>query len=122
MLAALGAAARRFALLLLAASVVTGGISLVLGALAGSRLDRAVSVGFYLGGSFVLVAAFFVGNRGPVRVVGDGSHLPIWGRRAVRRASREEQHESINLSAVLIAIGLAMVAIGVIVDGRNDLF
>lgn len=115
-------ALRRFAFLLALAAAATGVVSLILGALTGASLDRAVSVGFYVAGSVLMVGGLFVGNRGPVRPVGNET----WGvlpfrRRGVRWASLDEQHESINFSALLVAIGLVLVFLGIVVDPRVSL-
>ena len=62
------AAFRRLTGLLVLAGGTTLLISLAFGLLIGESVSRAVSVGFYLVGSFLTIAGFFVGNRGPVRL------------------------------------------------------
>ena len=47
---------------------LTAVASVLVGLLIGSSLDHALTLGFYLVGCFLLVTAFFVGNRGPARV------------------------------------------------------
>jgi hypothetical protein len=118
----LRAAARRFATLLAAAAVVTAIAAAGLGALAGSSLGRSVSLGFYLVGSFLVVAGFVIGNRGPVRAKDDdgGAFLGIF---AVRRrwADPEEHATTINDSALFVALGFVLILLGVAVDSRYEL-
>lgn len=119
------AAARRFLVLLVLASGFTIAVSLFFGLLAGSSLGRAISIGFYLVGSFLLVGGFFVGNRGPLRLKNDaegGSFMPFWGTRVVRWATPDEREDAINTSAIYVTLGLALVVLGIAVDSRYDLF
>ena len=60
-MAVLRGAARRLALLLAGVAVGTAAVSLVVGPSPGRR-QRSVSLGYYLVGSFLLVAGFFIGN------------------------------------------------------------
>jgi hypothetical protein len=93
----------------------------VFGLAVGADASRAISVGFYLTGSFMLVAGFFVGNRGPVRFRGDKEAPLFWGSRFVRWASPSEREENINLSAVFIVLGIVLILVGVAADNRYDL-
>ena len=118
------AAARRLGILL----AVTSGITLVaslLGALLfGSGLFRAISVGFYVVGSFLLVAGFFVGNRGPARPKdGEETGSAIAGMfgigvaaRGVRWATTEERDETIANSALFVTLGFLLILIGFVTD------
>ena len=120
------AALRRFSLLTLLCVGLTGALSLMFGALTGSSLNRALSLGFYLGGSFLLVCGFFVGNRGPTRIESESPGpillpLPGFGPRQLRWATLGEQNESINSSAVFVVMGLVLVAVGILVDARQSL-
>ena len=120
------ATARRLALLVLGCSILTAGFSALFGELLGASLDRAVSLGFYGLGCFLMVSGFFVGNRGPARVKSEASGwsmlpLPGFGERRLRWASLDEQNETINNSAVFIALGLILVLIGVLVDSHHSL-
>ena len=120
------AAARRLALLVLGCSILTAGFSALFGELLGASLDRAVSLGFYGLGCFLMVSGFFVGNRGPARVKSEASGwsmlpLPGFGERRLRWASLDEQNETINNSAVFIVLGLILILIGVVVDSRHSL-
>lgn len=116
----LQSAARRFFLLFAGVAVVTVGMSLVLGAAAGASLDRAVSLGFYLVGSFLLVAGFFVGNRGPIRR-SDSTGASSFGSKIVRAATPQEREETINSSAIFVVLGIVLVVLGVLVDSRYRL-
>jgi MFS family permease len=115
----LRAALRRFLVLLGVAALVTAAGSLLLGLAVGAKVDRAVSVGFYLVGCFLLVAGFFVGNRGPVRP--RGAATPLLGARFVRWATPSEREESLNESAIYVTIGLLLIILGVVVDSRSRL-
>ena len=115
------AALRRFAVLLAFAAGATAAASLVIGVLAGASVGRALSMGFYLVGSFLLVAGFFVGNRGPGRLRGDGG-TPFFGSRSVRWATPSEREDAINTSAVFVSIGFVLIVLGVLVDSRYRLF
>ena len=120
------AAIRRLVVLVVLCSALTVVVSVALGLLAGSSLDRAVSLGFYGLGCFLMVAGFFIGNRGPARVKSEtagSTMLPIpgFGNRKLRWATLDEQHETINNSAVFIILGLILVLIGVVVDSRHSL-
>jgi len=118
--AVLLAAARR---LLVLFGVIAGGtvaISLIAGALAGSSVNRSVSVGLYLVGCFLTVSGFFIGNRGPVRVKGAGA-VPLIGSRMMRWATPEEREETINDSALFVFLGLVLIALGAVVDSRFTL-
>ncbi|MFN2470645.1 MAG: hypothetical protein ABR583_06585 [Gaiellaceae bacterium] len=115
------AALRRFGELLVGISLLVGASSVALGFALGSSLGRAVSVGFYIAGVVVLLGGFFVGSRGPLRARGgDGSLL--LRPRAVRRATPAEQEEAINMSAVLVVLGLVLIVIGILADPRQSLF
>ena len=119
------AAIRRLVVLVVACSALTVVVSVALGLLAGATLDRAVSLGFYGLGCFLMVSGFFVGNRGPARVKSEtagSSMLPIpgFGNRRLRWATLDEQNETINNSAVFIILGLILVLIGVVVDSHHS--
>jgi hypothetical protein len=122
------AALRRLAFVLLLALGVTVVISLLLGLLIGASVNRSLTLGFYLGGSFLLIVGFFVGNRGPARVKGEDTvgptmlPIPGAGSRRLRWATIGEQNETINNSAVFISLGLILVALGAVIDTRHSLF
>ena len=96
----------------------------MLGVWLGASPQRSISLGLYLIGCFLLVSGFFVGNRGPVRPKSEteGGVLPIpFGNRRLRWATQTEHQETINLSAVFVGLGFALVLLGVGIDGRVDL-
>ena len=112
-------AARRFLILLASIAGGTAVLSLVLGLAVGSSVDRSVSVGLYVVGSFLLIAGFFVGNRGPARLR-DDAVAPL-GPRRVRWATREERIVALNDSAIFVSIGFALIVLGLLVDSRMRL-
>ena len=114
------AAFRRLTGLLVLAGGMTLLISLAVALLLDESVSRAVSVGFYLVGSFLTIAGFFVGNRGPVRLKKDVG-VPLLGSRFVRWATPEEREESINTSAVYVVLGFALIFLGVLADTRYSL-
>jgi hypothetical protein len=120
------AALRRLAVLVVLCSAVTVVGSVALGLLAGASLDRAISLGFYGLGCFLMVSGFFVGNRGPARVKSETAGwtmmpIPGIGSRRLRWATLDEQNETINNSAVFIVLGVILVVIGVLVDSHHSL-
>jgi hypothetical protein len=114
------AAGRRFLGLLVVASALTLVVSLAIGLPVGAGVSRAVSVGFYAVGSFLLISGFFVGNRGPVRLKRDVG-VPLLGSRYMRWATPEEREETINLSAIFVVLGFVLILVGVIADTRHEL-
>jgi hypothetical protein len=123
--ALLAAALRRLVFLLAIAAAVTALFSVAIGLLLGAGLSRSISLGFYAVGSFLLIAGFFVGNRGPVRAKsGDDPGLGLFGvfrNRRLRWASGSELAESLNLSFVFVAVGVFLIVLGVITDPRYKL-
>jgi hypothetical protein len=122
----LRAALRRLTVAILLCVAVTVVVSLAIGTLAGASLDRSLVLGFYLMGCFLMVAGFFVGNRGPARIKSEapGPITPFgaFGDRRLRWATLGEQDETINSSAVLVGLGVVLVVIGVLLDGRHSIF
>jgi hypothetical protein len=121
------AALRRFAVVTLGVAGVTGAVALLVGAALGADADRSVSLGYYLVGSFTLLAGVFVGSRGPIRVKSEtiGSTLlplPFFGDRRLRWATRDEQEDALNNSAVFVAVGFMMLVFGLLIDSRYKLF
>ena len=122
------AALRRLALAVLVSVSVTAEISLVIGLLVGASIDRSLVLGFYLMGCFLMLAGFFVGNRGPTRVKSESpaaSATPFGvfsGERRLRWATLSEQEESINNSAVFVGLGVVLVVIGILLDSRHSFF
>jgi|SRR5436190_6673289 len=115
----LRAALRRFVVVLAAAAGITFVCSAGVGLLLGASFSRAVSIGFYLVGSLLLLISFFVGNRGPVRPKGHGPTL--FGARFMRWATPLEREESINESALYFAVGFFLIVLGIAADTRYTL-
>jgi uncharacterized membrane protein len=113
----------RVARLFLALAVGSGAIALVVGLLLGADAGRAVALGWYLMGIFLLLVGFVASSRGPTRSSDSGSWSPIsLTGRSLRWATRSEQEESLNLSAVLVVLGFVLIVLGVAVDPRHPLF
>jgi UPF0716 family protein affecting phage T7 exclusion len=119
----LAAAVRRFVILFISIAAGTAGIAAAFGALLGAGLSRSVSLGFYGVGAFLLIAGFFAGNRGPVRVKGEPGFglFGMFRNRQLRWASGTEQTESLNLSFVFVVIGVLLIILGVVTDTRYKL-
>jgi hypothetical protein len=112
--------------LLFLIGLVAGGtlaISLLLALLAGTSVRRSAAVGFYLVGSMILLAGFFVGNRGVLRSEGDSERPSMFGfgRKRVRSATGDEQRESLRVSAIVIGLGIALLILGTLADNENSL-
>ncbi len=121
MLAIVALGVRRFLVVLGGLAALTAAGALALTALGGWDTNRALAVAFDVVGMFFLVAGFFVGNRGPVRLKGQAS-VPLVGDRKVRWATLNEREDAINDSAVFVAVGFAMILIGIVIDSRYHLF
>lgn len=115
------AAARRFGIILGSAAAGIAAVAALFGLLLDAPIDRAISLGYYGVGSFLLVAGFFLGNRGPVRPADDVPHLGLRRPRRLRGATGDEQLDSLATSAVFVLIGLTLVLLGVVVDTRVEL-
>jgi hypothetical protein len=102
-------------------SAGTALVSYLIGLAAGSTVSRSISLGFYVVGSFLLVAGFFLGNRGPARLKGE-EHGGLLGPRRLRWASPEERTSSMNESALLISIGFVLLVVGLLLDDRASVF
>ena len=113
------AALRRFLTILAITAAGTALASLALGAIGGASLSRSVSLGFYVVGAFLLVAGFFIGNRGPARAKRE---VHILGPRFMRWATREETEDALNTSALFVALGFVLVLLGLVADTRVRLF
>lgn len=106
---------RRLALMFLTVAAASALLGLVVGAVLGSPLGRAVSVGLDLGGALLLVAGFFAGTRGPLRF-GGGAGVPVLGAARISWLKPDERGERLNLSAVLIVLGLLVIVLGLASD------
>jgi hypothetical protein len=120
------AALRRLVLLVLLLVGGTAAGSLLLGALLGASLERALVLGFYVMGCVLMLGGFFTGNRGPARVeseaAGPMSPFAPFGPRKMRWASLAELEETINYSAVVTGLGFLLVVIGALIDARHSIF
>jgi hypothetical protein len=120
------AALVRFTGLLLAIALGTLAFSVAIGFGNGSSALRSMSVGFYVVGSVLLLFGFFVANRGPVRPQpndpGVGLFGPLFQTRMLRWATAEDVGESLNMSAVFVALGLVLIILGAVTDTRYPLF
>ena len=114
-----GAVIRLVGLLALACALVVVA-SVPIGLVSHTRLRRSISLGFYVLGAIVGVLGLIGGNRGPFRRVDEDT--PVRVGRALRRATLDELLETINLSVLMVAIGLVLFAIGVAIDDRYRLF
>ena len=121
-------ALRRLGFAVLLSVGLTAAGSALLGLLLGASLDRSLVLGFYLMGCFLMVAGFFAGNRGPTRVKSESpaaTATPFGvfsGARKLRWATLGEQDEAINNSAVFVGLGILLVVVGVLLDGRHSFF
>ena len=100
---------------------VTALVAALLGVVVGSSLSRAVSLGFYAVGSFLVIIGFFIGNRGPIRAKGEDAAM--FGLFPIRRrwADPDEHAGTINDSALLVVLGFVLIVLGIAVDSRYDL-
>jgi hypothetical protein len=118
-------ALRRMVKLFLVVSGLTILLSASFGLLVGASILRSISIGFYLVGCFVLIGAFFFGNRGPVRSKGDvdaGGGILGLGTRRLRWATSEEHEEAVNAPAVLLPLGIVLILLGIAWDPMHSLF
>jgi hypothetical protein len=99
----------------------TAVVSLAIGLLLGAAPLRALAIGFYLCGSFLISIGFLLGNRGPARLRADSSALPFAPRR-VRWATKDEHEEAINSSAVFVVLGFVLIILGVLTDTKHQLY
>jgi uncharacterized membrane protein len=123
------AAGRRLVVLVGAAVVVTAAVSGAIGAALGSDAARSAATGLYLVGSFLILLGVFAGLRGPVRPRGnDEEQQPLAGlfglgifSAGVRTASADERADARSTTWLFLALGVAMVVVGVVLDPRTDL-
>jgi urea transporter len=120
------AALRRLAVLVVIGSAVTAVVSLPVGLLLGASASRSLTLGFYLGGCFLMIIGFFAGNRGPARVRSESPGAAVFpftiSGRSLRWATFGEQNETINNSAIFVTLGLILVVIGLLIDPKHAIF
>lgn len=124
---------RRLLILFVVIFALTSAVSLVLGALAHSNLERALAVGFYVAGAAVLVGSFVLGLRGPLRgdwgdeqnadataqmPRGFGALIPM----AIRRTTSDERTDARRSSLALFGLGVALILIGAGFDPARSAF
>jgi hypothetical protein len=107
--------------MLLAAGGTTAAVAALLALLIGAPVSRAVSLGFYGVGSFLVVIGFFIGNRGPIRARGDETALLGMFPMRRRWADADEHAGTINDSALFVSLGFVLIVIGIAVDTRYEL-
>lgn len=121
--------ARRIAGIVGVVAGLTVVVSALAGALVGAGLDRAVSTGLYLVGSFFVVLGFFAGVRGPVRPRGADDDPDAGGQifgvgisgRGARPATSEERADAKGTTWLFVGLGLALIIAGTAVDSRVSL-
>jgi hypothetical protein len=120
---------RRLAVLLVAAAVGIGGLAALVGLAFGSTVGRSISVTYYVVGAFLLVLGFFAGTRGPLRPRGsEEASDPITGMFGVgissqgaREATEGERKDTIATAGIFLAVGIWLIALGVVIDGSASI-
>ena len=123
-------AARRFVVLSGAAILVVGVGGAVLGLAFGAPASRSAATGLYIVGCFLLVLGVFNGLRGPVRPKGADEEGEVTGgllgmgifAGGIRTASADERADARATTWLFLALGVAMIVAGVLVDPRTELF
>jgi hypothetical protein len=115
------AALRRLAAVVGAAAAFAAIVGLVLAALLGLDVRRGLAVGYYLCGAGLCGLGVILGTRPPVRGVGRAGFIGLarWAGGGVRWATAEEHRDAPNFPALLLTIGVVLVAIGIAVDDRS---
>lgn len=122
-------AGRRFLVLSGAAVVVVGGVSALLGLALGASAARSSATGLYLVGCFLIILGVFNGLRGPVRPKGDDEEREAVGgllgvgifSGGIRAASADERADARATTWLFLALGAAMIVVGVLLDPRTEL-
>lgn len=110
----------RFAGFVAVAGIVACVGGLLLGALLHEGTRRGIAIGFYLTGSALAGLGVLLACRPPVRGRSGGNVFAShWWGSGVRWATREEHEQAMNLPAILLVAGIAVVAIGTVVDNRH---
>jgi hypothetical protein len=108
----------RLAVLVGSLAVATVVAALVVAALTGASVARSISVGLMFVGAFAFVAGAAVGFRGPVRP----THRPDGSFEGITFASPSDRIETLNVSHILVAVGVLFVLVGVVVAPNVRLF
>lgn len=117
----LRAGLRRFIIVTCSIAAAVAGVSTAFGLVLDSSLNRALSLGYYLAGSFGLLGGFLLNLRGPLRPADDARTFfssPFLGTTGARTATGGEQRETVSASLLYAVIGLVLLAIGVAIDSR----
>jgi hypothetical protein len=120
---------RRLAVLLVATAVGLGGVAALGGLAFGSSAGRSISVTYYVVGAFLLVLGFFAGTRGPLRPRGsEEASDPVTGMfgvgissKGARTATETERKDSIATAGIFLAVGIWLIALGVVIDGSASI-
>ena len=122
---------RRMGAIFAVVLAVTVMVSIALGLVAGSPVRRSVSVGLYLVAVVCIVLGLFQGIKPPVRPLRSASEedppSPVGGMLGTRAggplrwATGEERGESIATAGFLLGMGVLLIVLGTIVDGRRAL-
>ena len=120
---------RRLAVLLVATAVGLGGAAALGGLAFGSSAGRSISVTYYVVGAFLLVLGFFAGTRGPLRPRGsEEASDPVTGMfgvgissKGARAATETERKDSIATAGIFLAVGIWLIALGVVIDGSASI-
>jgi hypothetical protein len=99
------AGARRLAVVVAVLVGGTAAVASLVGLATGTSLDRAISLGMYLVGSFCAICGFALTIRGALR---PGAEHDEFGYEGTSR----------NAAALLVSLGLLIVVIGLIIDSR----
>ncbi len=111
------------------AIIVTAGVAALIGLALGGPAARSAATGLYLIGCFLIVLGVFNGIRGPVRPKGgDEEHEAVGGilgfgifSGGVRAASADERADARATTWLFLALGIAMIVVGAILDPRTHL-
>ena len=122
-------AARRFAVLSGAAILVTAGVGALIGLALDAPAARSGATGLYIVGCFLIILGVFNGLRGPVRPKGSDEDRDAVGgivgfgisSGGIRAASADERADARATTWLFLALGIAMVVVGVLLDPRTDL-
>jgi len=116
------AALRRLAAVVVSAVVAAALVGLLVAAGAHEDVRRGLAVGFYVCGACLCGLAVLLGVGPPVRGKKDGGFVGFgrWVGGGVRWATRSERETALNVPALLLAVGVVLILVGVAVDDRTS--